>query len=139
MSESSDDADAYGCELLVREGRAQVVLREEASKEFWSLEQRAQAKLLARCKNWAAGRRLPEEHLNHNEGRARKGSINRRIEAFKISGVRLFGFVRPLMGFKTFIAVAVDAAKKQRKANPRVLSRATTRIIEFEEKFGDSV
>jgi hypothetical protein len=139
MSESSDDVDAYGCELLVREGRTQVVLREEASKEFWSLEQRAQAKLLVRCKLWAAGKKLSEEHLNHNEGRARKGDINRRIEAFKISGVRLFGFVRPLMGFKTFVAVAVDAAKKQRKANPRVLSRAVARIVKFEEQFGGNV
>jgi len=123
----------------VREGRAQVLLREEASKEFWSLEQRAQAKLLARCKLWAAGKRLSEEQLNHNEGRARKGDINRRIEAFKISSVRLFGFVRPLMGFKTFVAVGVDAAKKQRKANPRVLSRVTARILQFEEQFGDKV
>lgn len=139
MSESSDDVEAYGCELLVREGRAQVVLREEASKEFWSLERRAQASLLARSKLWATGKRLSGEQLNHNEGRARKGEINRRIEAFKFSHVRLFGFVRPLMGFKTFVAVAVDAAKKQRKANPRLLSRAAARIIEFEEKFGDKV
>lgn len=139
MGDSSDDVEAYGCEVLVRDCGVQVVLREEASKEFWSLEERAQAKLLARCRLWAAGKKLSEEHLNHNEGRARKGDINRRIEAFKVSGVRLFGFVRPLLGLKTFVAVAVDAAKKQRKANPRIVGKASARIIDFEERYGDDV
>ena len=137
MNRLIDPLARFGCSLLVRGHQGQVVVRSEARAEFEALEQRQQAQLLARMSLWADGRRMTAEQFNGNEGRCRKGSINRMLQAFKVHKVRLFGFVRPLLKSKSFIIVDVDPAKKQERANRRIMSRSIDRVISFEEEFGD--
>lgn len=115
-----------------------MLIRRDAYAEFAELEERKQAQLIARMDLWSDGRRMSSEHLNANEGRCKKGDINRMLQAFKTHKIRLFGFVRPLLSLKSFIVVDIDPAKKQDKANKRIVARATDRVIEFEEEFGDS-
>jgi len=132
-----DDLTRFGCSSLAVGSQGQVVVRAEALQEIQALDQRQQAQLLARMALWADGRKMTREQFNGNEGRCRKGDINRLLQAFKVHKVRLFGFVRPLLSLKSFVVVDVDPSKKQDKANKRILNRAIDRVISFEEEFGD--
>jgi hypothetical protein len=130
------DLTRFGCARLVRGAQGQVLVRKEAFEEIKALEPRQQAQLLARMSLWANGRSMTKEQFNGNEGRCKKGDINRLLQVFKVHKVRLFGFVRPINLIKSFIVVDVDPAKKQDRANRRILSRAMDRVISFEEEFG---
>lgn len=126
-----------GCVLLASGSVARVIAQRGAFDQFKELDGRQKAQLLARMTLWSDGRHMPSEHFNANEGRCRKGDINRLLQAFKVHKVRLFGFVRPFANRKTFIVVDIDPAKKQDRANRRILARATDRVISFEEAFGE--
>lgn len=137
MSESQDTAKQFQCETLVdKKGGSRVLLSTEAGKEFWALETRQQARLLANMELWSDGRPMSETQFNGNEGRT-KGGINRMLQAFKVHKIRCYGFVCPLQGRKTFVIIDVDPAKKAEKGKVRILDRAKNRVVTFENKYGD--
>ena len=136
MSDSEDDAERFQCETLVeKKGGDRVLLSQGAAKEFWALEQRQQARLLANMELWVDGRQMMDNQFNGNEGWT-KGTDKRMLKAFKVRKVRCYGFVAPLKGRKTFVIVDIDPAKKTEKGKPRVLDRAKARVVAFEEKYG---
>lgn len=138
MSDSEDEAGRFHCETLVaRWGGNRVLLSEEAGKEFWALDRRQQARLLATMELWVDDRTMTEKQFNGSEGRTR-GRIKRMLMAFKMHKVRCYGFVCPLEGRKTFVIVDVDAAKKSNKGKARILDRAKERVVEFESNYGGS-
>jgi hypothetical protein len=137
MSDSEDKAERFRCESLVDRGENRVLLSAEASKEFWALDTRQKARLLANMELWAEGRQMTDKQFNGSEGRA-KGGVNRMLMAFKIHKIRCYGFVCPLEGRKTFVIVDVDPAKKTDKGKVRVLDRAKDRVVAFEKRYGES-
>src|SRR5262249_13233876 len=136
-NDEKEDFRQFECSLLATEALARVLIRDDAIKAFESVEERPLARLLRVMQLWSKGLPLTPEQFNANEGRCQKGSINRLLQAFKTHGIRLYGFTRRIVGKKTFIIVDVDPAKKQKKADPRILQRAKDRVISFEEEFGD--
>src|SRR5207237_10583300 len=138
MSDSEDEADRFGCETLVGKwGGNRVLLSHEAGKEFWALDRRQQARLLAVMELWADDRTMTDTQFNGNEGRT-KGRVQRMMMAFKIRKVRCYGFVCPLGARKTFVIVDVDPAKKSNKGKARILDRAKDRVVAFELQYGGS-
>lgn len=138
MSDSEDSGGPFQCVTLVEiKGGNRVLLSKEAGKEFWALEKRQQARLLANMELWADGRRMSENQFNSSEGRT-KGGIDRMLMAFKVWKVRCYGYVCPLEGRKTFVIIDVDPAKKTDKGKVRVLDRAKDRVVAFEKKYGES-
>lgn len=137
MSDSDDEAARFECETMAQKIQGdRVLLHEEAGKEFWALDDRQQARLLSIMELWADGRVLTDKQFNGNEGRT-KGGINRMLQAFKVHKIRCYGFVCPLEGRKTFVIVDIDPAKKSDKGKSRILDRAKTRVVNFEEKYGE--
>lgn len=135
MNDSEDEGSRFNCETLAEiKGKNRVLLSAEAAKDFWSLEKRQQARLVANMDLWAEGRQMTDTQFNGNEGRARN---NRMLQAFKVHKVRCYGFVCPLEGRKTFVVIDVDPDKKSDRGKPRVLERAKTRLVNFEEKYGE--
>lgn len=59
------------------------------------------------------------------------------MQAFKTHKVRLYGLVRNIEGHKVFVITGVDPAKKQNKADPKVLGKAKVRALDFAERLGD--
>lgn len=136
MSDSDDEASQFNCETLAeKKGNNRVLLSNGVAKEFWSLDKRDQARLIANMDLWVENRALADTQFNGNEGRAKNG---RMLMAFKVHKVRCYGFVCPLQGQKTFVIVDVDPAKKTHKGKPRVLDRAKVRVVNFEEKYGEN-
>lgn len=137
MSDSEDEAEQFQCETLVdRKGGNRILLSREAGKEFWALETRQQARLLANMELWADGRQMMDTQFNGNEGRT-KGGVNRMLQTFKVHKVRCYGFVCPLKGQRTFVIVDIDPAKKSNRGKVRLLDRAKARVVAFETKYGD--
>lgn len=135
MSDSVDDASQFNCETLAEiRGKNRVLLSSGAAKEFWSLDKRDQARMVANMDLWVEDRTLADTQFNGNEGRAKNG---RMLLAFKIRKIRCYGFVCSLQKRKTFVIVDVDPAKKTNKGKPRILDRAKIRVINFEEKHGE--
>lgn len=137
MMDEEEDFRQFGCTMISTEALARVLMRDEAVKAFEGLDERPRARLFRVMQLWSKGLPLLPGQLNVNEGRCQKGSINRLLQAFKTHGIRLYGFTRRLTGKKTFIVVDVDPAKKQKKADAGILDRAKSRVIRFEEEFGD--
>jgi hypothetical protein len=119
-----DSLEALGCDQLVHTDGVQVAILTAIREDYEAIEQRKRDRFERIMEMWCEGRRLTEEMFNANEGRS---SGNLLLQAFKAFKVRLYGFVRPVAGRKTFIIVAIDPAKKQDRADPRVLSRAWKR------------
>ena len=137
MSDSEDKAEQFRCETLVDRGGNRVLLSAEAGKEFWALETRQQARLLANMELWVDSRQMTEKQFNGSEGRT-KGGLNRMLMAFKVHKIRCYGFVCPLEGRKTFVILDIDPAKKTNKGKVRILDRAKERVVAFENRYGDS-
>ena len=75
---------------------------------------------------WCEGQRLTPEMFNSNEGRT---TMHKQlVGAFKTHKVRLYGFIKSIVGQKSFVISDIDSAKKQNKANPVVLKRAKQRV-----------
>lgn len=138
MSDSTDYANV-GCEHVLEGQEGRVLMSHSILDRFFSLETRAQAQLMSRMKLWADGIPLTKEQFNGNEGRCGGGN-DRMLVAVKTSvamKTRLYGFIRHLRGKRTLIVVEIDTAKKQDKANPRVVGRAKSEVLFYDERCGD--
>lgn len=129
MATESDPAlEAIDCEVLEERFGARVVIRRSVRKEYDSLDDRKKGKLNAIMRLWCerGARALTPEMLNVNEGRTPQ--TNLMLQAFKTFKVRLYGFSGDVGGKRTFVIVDTDPAKKQNKADPKILKRAKRRI-----------
>ncbi|MGB7374815.1 hypothetical protein [Pontixanthobacter sp.] len=132
----SDDFSDIDCEL-VHDGRVgRVLMSRKVVDEFVALESRKQAQLISRAKLWADGVPPTKEQFNGNEGRC-GGENDRMLVAFKARKIRLYGFVRHYKNMKTLIIIDIDIAKKQDKANSRILTRAKVEAVSFDQKCGE--
>ena len=121
--------EALGCRELASSSARYVVVHEAAVADFDAIEERKQARLLRVMELWCEGQRLSEEQFNGNEGRAKHGNISVLLQAFKTHKIRLYGIDSNIRGYRTFIIVEIDGAKKQNKADPKVLKRAKESAI----------
>lgn len=98
------------------------------------MEEKAKSQFLRIMDLWIEARALTPQQFNGNEGRAKRGSANILLGAFKRFKIRLYGFSHNLSGRRTFIIIDLDPAKKQDKADPKVLKRAKERALDLVEK-----
>ncbi|TMM50195.1 hypothetical protein [Qipengyuania marisflavi] len=135
----SDDFSEIECEF-VRDGtEGRVLMSRKIIDEFMALESRKQAQLLSRLQLWGNGVKLTREQFNGNEGRC-GGEDDRMLVAVKTNKAmktRLYGFVRHYREKRTLLLVAMDTAKKQDKANPRILKRAKAEAVSLDERCGE--
>jgi len=120
--------------ILATADNACVAISEDAEEDFDGLDERKQAQMLRIMDLWCRNHRLTPEQFNPNEARARKGDLNVLVQAFKVWKVRFYGAVFQIDGTKHFITLETDLAKKQNKADPKILNRAKTKAIEVAEK-----
>jgi len=123
--------------ILAATDGACVAICEDAEEDFDGLDERKQAQLLRAMDLWCAGQRLTPEQFNASEDRARKGDLNVLVQAFKVWKVRFYGAVFQVGGKKHFLVVDADLAKKQRKADPKILKRAKVRALALAEKLAE--
>ncbi len=127
MNELKDDSlDNIECDVLAEHSGARVVIRHAIRKAYDSLDFRAQGRFTPIMKRWCDGDKLTPEMFNRNEGRSPRRNIM--LQAFKAFKVRLYGFSLIVNEKRTFIIVDADPAKKQDKADPKILKRAKSRI-----------
>ncbi|WP_152569483.1 MULTISPECIES: hypothetical protein [Sphingomonas] len=129
MTDGNDELAKLGCEHVASTGNGQVAILSHVKPDFDGIEERYQSRLLRIMELWCDGRPLTEEMFNPNEGRATR--TNLMLQAFKGFKIRLYGFVRQVSLKKTFIIVDMDTAKKQNKADPKILKRAKSRVDEI--------
>ena len=67
---------------------------------------------------------FPEEHFKSVDRVRAQGGTEYLIYEFKSHQFRLYGVVRQYNGKRCFIGLVCDPAKKNNKANPRILKRA---------------
>ena len=127
----SDDFGEIDCDHMVLGAHARVIISKAATNEFLQLETRKQARLLSNVKLWADGQRLSQEQFNGNEGRC-GGTNDRMLVAIKTHKIRLYGFIRQVRSCKTLVIVEIDSAKKQDRANPRIIKRAKLLVEKFD-------
>lgn len=122
MSDHSDETlDLLECEPLAKTATSQVAIARRLLPLYRQLADQKRARFEAIMRRWCEGIPLTPEMFNLNEGRSSAGTL---IQAFKGFKIRLYGFVRQVSSVKTFIIVEIDPAKKQDKADPKVLKRA---------------
>jgi hypothetical protein len=135
MSESSGSVEPNECETLSgKKNGPRVLLAQEASDAFWSLDRRILARLVNLMDLWVEDPQKLSEKQLRSEGRC-GGAANRMLMAFKNQAVRLFGAVYPLGG-RTFVVLDVEPKKQSQKARKHILERARKRVREFEGKCG---
>ena len=116
--------DDLECEPLVKTAKAQVAIARHLLPAYRGINDQKQGRFEAIMKRWCDGVPLTPQMFNGNEGRSSDGIL---IQAFKGFKIRLYGFVRQVRSVKTFLIVDIDPAKKQDKADPKVLKRAKIR------------
>jgi hypothetical protein len=126
--------DSLNCAILAEAKGGRVVIDKDVQPQFDELEDKAKAQFLRVMDLWNQNQRLTSEQFNGNEGRAKRGSLNVMLSAFKRFKIRLYGFAGAIGGLRTFVVVAVDPAKKQDRADPKVLKRARERALDLYEK-----
>src|SRR3990167_6390056 len=112
---------ALACRELVSNKRRCVAIHEAAEEEFDGLEERKKARLLRIMELWCDAQRLSEEQFNGNEGREEKHGATVLLQAFKTHKNRLYGIDTQIATRRTFVIVEVDPAKKQNRADPKIL------------------
>jgi hypothetical protein len=132
----SDDFDEIECDHVLTGSVARVLMAKTVTQEFIAVESKKQARLLSNAKIWADGHPPNEEQFQGNEGRC-GGENDRMLVAVKVHKIRLYGFVRRYRGKKTLLIVDIDVAKKQNKANPRILKRAKAAAVAMDAKCGE--
>lgn len=137
MSDSSSTLRQMKCQILATGCAAQILIHEDVADDFFALDSRQKARILSIMELWCEGMKVNSEKFNENEGRT-KGNHDKMLKAFKIKRVRFYGYVRSILGKKTFIFIDCDPDKKTDKAKPRILNRAKDRVNNFEEAFGGS-
>lgn len=127
-----DSLEEIGCDVLAEHSGARVVIKRAIRKVFDSLNERAQARLLAVMERWCASpAQLTPDMFNGNEGRSSRH--NAMLQAFKNNAakIRLYGFSSTISNIRTFVIIDADDAKKQNKADPNILKRAKSRSDNF--------
>jgi len=136
METPQDDyLEQIECDVLAEHSGVRVAIQRGQRKEYDALDDRAQGRFLAVMKRWCDDpSQLTSEMFNGNEGRTPRH--NAMLKAFKnnTAKVRLYGF--SVADKKMFIIVDIDTAKKQTKANTRILKRAKSRIDDFLDQYG---
>lgn len=135
MADAPDESlERIGCDVLEERCGARVVIRRAMRGVYDALAAQKQGRFVAIMQRWCEGGRLTPEMFNGNEGRtARHGVL---LQAFKTFKVRLYGFSTAVGGNRTFVIVDADPAKKQNKADPKILKRARRRIDDLLDEFG---
>ena len=126
-----------GFTTLVGGKTARVAIDESLVEELTDVDERKMARLTRIMELWTEGHQLTAEQFNGNEGRAKRGNLNVMLQAFKTHKIRLFGIVERVDGLKTFLIVGLDPAKKQNKADPKILKRAHERALDITKAVGD--
>lgn len=116
--------DSLDCKVLVETAKGQVAITRKLLPSFEQLADQKRARLEAVMRRWCDGVPLTAEMFNGNEGRTTAGIL---LQAFKGFKIRFYGFARQVASVRTFLIVDVDPAKKQDKADPKILSRAKSR------------
>ena len=129
-----DSLEHIECDVLAEHSGARVVIRRTIKKVYEALEDRDQGRLKAIMKRWCDGEKMSPEMFNHNEGRSPRNNVM--LQAFKAFKVRLYGFSFAVGEKRTFIIVDADPAKKQNKADPKILKRAKSRIDDLLDEKG---
>jgi hypothetical protein len=119
--------EGWGCELLVRTVRGQVLITTAMEHHYTDLPRADRNKVTRIMTGWCEGRPLTNE-MFRNEGRSPKGVM---LQAFKTWAHRLYGFHTAVDGIKSFVIVDCDPAKKRVDANQTVLNRAKGRVDAF--------
>lgn len=132
----SDDFDEIDCDHVLTGSAGRVLMAKSVTQAFVALESRKQARLLSNAKIWADGHRPSDEQFQGNEGRC-GGANDRMLVAVKVHKVRLYGFIRRYRTKKTLLIVDIDVAKKQNRANPRVLKRAKAAAVAMDVRCGE--
>lgn len=128
---------SLGCVALVKGQTACVAILAELQDEIAEIDERKMARLTRIMELWTEGQQLTAEQFNGNEGRARRGDVNVMLQAFKTHKIRLFGIVMRVDALRTFLIVDFDPAKKQNRADPKILKRAQGRALDLTIKAGD--
>jgi len=129
MSSDDDETlDHFQCDPLIETAGAQVAILRRLLPTYRGFKEQTRARFAAVMKRWCDGVSMPIEMFNWNEGRSADGIMIRAFKGFKI---RLYGFERTVSAKRTFLIVEIDPAKKQDKADPKVLSRAKKRADEI--------
>jgi hypothetical protein len=125
---SETAVEELDCDVLEESAGARVVIRRSIRKEYDSLDDRKKGKLNAIMRLWCerGPQALTPEMFNSNEGRTSQRSIM--LQAFKTFKVRLYGFTGQVGSKRTFVIVDADPAKKQNRADPKILKRAKRRV-----------
>lgn len=126
-----------GFTTLVSGSSARVAIDEALEGDLADIDERKMARLTRIMELWVAGQQLTTEQFNGNEGRAKRGDLNVMLQAFKTHKIRLFGIVVRLDALRTFLIVALDPAKKQNKADPKILKRAHERALDITKEVGE--
>lgn len=127
MSSGDDESlNTIDCDVLQERYGARVVIRRGIKGTYESLGTQKQGRFAAIFQRWCEGTKLTPEMFNANEGRTSKRNVL--LQAFKAFKVRLYGFSTSVGGRRTFLIMDADPAKKQDKADPRILKRAKKRI-----------
>lgn len=127
-TDDDENLDDLDCEPLVRTAKSQVAITRRLVADYQGFEENKRARFESVMTRWCDGIPLTPEMFNTNEGRSKN---NIRLQAFKGFKIRLYGFDRKVASIRTFIIVEIDPAKKQDKADPRILKRAKRRIDEI--------
>lgn len=133
MSISRDPYADLQCVPLAGTSLGCVVIQEDLKADFDALPEATRARFVRIMELWTERMALTQEQFNGNEGRAQKGDINVLVQAFKAFKIRLYGFPTEVGDRRSFLIVAIDPAKKQNKADPKILKRAKDRAIELTE------
>jgi len=128
---------SLGFKALVSSKTARVVIDESVERQLAEIDERKMARLVRIMELWTTGHTLTDVQFNGNEGRAKRGGLNVMLQAFKTHKVRIFGIVMRLDGLRTFLIVAVDPAKKQDKADSKILKRAYERALDITHAAGE--
>lgn len=131
MSGGDDSLEQIECDLLEECAGVRVAIRRATRRLYDRLDDRKQGRLHGVMKLWCNGAKLTPQMFNYNEGRTPRSNVL--VQVFKTFKVRLYGFNTVIGGKRTFIIVDIDPAKKQDKADPKILARSKSRIDELVE------
>lgn len=134
MSGNVDESlEEIECDLLVERCGARVAIRRVMRKIFDALTDKQKGRFLGIMARWCEDpRSLPPDMFNPNEGRSNRH--NTLLQAFKIRKVRLYGFGGTVGKKKSFVIVDADPAKKQDRADQKILKRAKNRVDDITDK-----
>jgi hypothetical protein len=134
MADAPDESlERIECDVLEARCGARVAIRRGMRRAYDALTDQKKGRLVAIMQGWCEGRRLTSQMFNGNEGRTPRHDIL--LQAFKTFKVRLYGFSSSIGDRRTFVIVDADPAKKQDRADPKILKRAKRRVDDLLDEF----